>query len=482
MARGAWSSAISSLSAASRLSPDPGERERFAAEAIEATMYAGDGATARRLVAQIPFADGPRRDSVLAYLAIFDGDLATAQDLLARAWERRGDGQLAATVAQRSAFLAASRLRGREAIEWAQRAIALAPDDTATARLVAASLALGSATAGRREEAHAALDRWLDGGSGFILRTLKGFLLAAEGDLPRAREFETAATESLERGLLVVAALSLSGLTRVEYLAGAWDSAVVSGERAIDLGVECEDQWVIGQAHWRASYVPAARGDWHTAGAHVRAIQDQAASFERHIAAKAIAAAGVAAARERPAEVLAALAPLEDMRDADGVDDPAFVPWHQLTAHALVDAGPRGGRAVHPRSARARPRRANPLLVAQLIHARGKLELARRDFVRAAETLQAARDVVEPLAMPYEQARIELSLGQALRRAGERRAAAEALDAAHECFVVLDAQPALARSETELAACGLHPSARKGRDRTALTPQELAVTRLVVAV
>src|SRR3954471_18624938 len=122
MASGAWSSAVSSLSAATRLARDAAERERFAAEAIEATMYAGDGATARRLVKQTSFADGPRRDSVLAYLAIFDGDVQTAQTLLARAWSRRGhDHRLAATVAQRSAFLSASRLRGAEAIGWARR-------------------------------------------------------------------------------------------------------------------------------------------------------------------------------------------------------------------------------------------------------------------------------------------------------------------------------------------------------------------------
>ena len=51
-ARGSWSSAIESLLAASRLSPLPAERERLALEAIEATMYSGDGAAARRLASQ----------------------------------------------------------------------------------------------------------------------------------------------------------------------------------------------------------------------------------------------------------------------------------------------------------------------------------------------------------------------------------------------------------------------------------------------
>ena len=59
MSRGAWSSAVSSLIAASRLSPVPAERERLALEAIEATMYSGDGAAARRLADQAAFRRRP---------------------------------------------------------------------------------------------------------------------------------------------------------------------------------------------------------------------------------------------------------------------------------------------------------------------------------------------------------------------------------------------------------------------------------------
>ena len=68
-----------------------------------------------------------------------------AEQMLTRAWDRRAlvdDARLPATIAQRRAFLATARLRGHEAIEWAQRAVALAPDDAATGLLVAPSLAL----------------------------------------------------------------------------------------------------------------------------------------------------------------------------------------------------------------------------------------------------------------------------------------------------------------------------------------------------
>jgi DNA-binding CsgD family transcriptional regulator len=492
ISRGAWSSAVTSLIAASRLTPLPADRERLALEAIEALLYSGDGAAARRLAEQTGFAEGPRRDSVLAYLAAFADDVDAAERLLTRAWDGRAvvdDPRLSATIAQRRAFLATARLRGHEAIEWAERAVALAPDDAATGLLVAPSLALGLSFTGAPAEAHAALDRWLDDpaaprhGAGFVLLALKGFLLVGDGELPAARAaFETSAAQSLERGLLVVAALSLAGLARAEYLAGAWDSAVVASERAIAVAVESEDRWVIALAHWAASYVPAARGDWPVAETHVRAIHEQSPKFERHVAAEALASAGLAAAQDRPEDVLVALAPLDSLESREGVDDPTFLPWQHLKAHALVDVGELDaaerliGSAEELAGARS-----DPLLAARVAHARGRLHFARQDAERAAASLQQALALVEPLGMPYEHGLVELCLGQVLRRARERRAAASALLAAQPRFAELGARPALQRCETELAACGLAPATRKTRDYTALTPQEVAVARLVVS-
>ena len=479
MARGAWSSAVSNFLAASRLSPQRVERERLALEAIEALMYAGDGAAARRLAEQTDVSPGPRRDSVWAYLAIFAGELEPAQHLLERAWEHATDDLLSATIAQRRAFLATCRLRSGESIEWAERAVALAPHDTATRLFAAASLAHGLSHAGRRAEAHAALDRWLDDpgapppGSGFVLLALKANLLIADGDLSAARAaFETSARASLDEGLLVVAAMSLSGLARVDFLDGAWDDAVIAAQRAIALAIESEDRWVVAQAHWAASHVPCARGDWAVAEAHVCATREHLAGIERNVAVAALASASLAAARGRPAEVLEALAPLHAMPRGEGVDDPAYVPWQHLEAAALLETG-----RLDEADACLEDDRGSPLMAARLACVRARLHVARGRPAEAAAAFAEA----EALEMPYERALIGLEHGRFLRRAGERRAASALLLAAHARFHDVGASPALARCEQELAACGLTPSARKTRDYSALTPQELAVARLVVS-
>jgi DNA-binding CsgD family transcriptional regulator len=490
MDRGAWPSAVSNLLAASRLSVREPERERLALEAIEALMYSGDGAAARRLAEQTQVSPGPRRDSVWAYLAIFAGERDTAQQLLERAWEQRpDDDRLAATIAQRRAFLATCRLRGAEAIEWARRAVTLAPLDAATGLFAAASLAHGLSHVGRRAEAHAALDRWLDDpgapppGSGFVLLALKANLLVADGELAAARAaFETSAAASLSEGLLVVAALSLSGLARLDHLQGAWDDAVVAAQRAIALAVESEDRWVVAQAHWAAAQVASARGEWAVAEAHVRATRDDNACFERNVAVAALAAAELAAARGRAADVLAALAPLEPMARGEGVDDPAYLPWHHLAAAALIEGGRLDAADTFLSRAEAElaPRDC-ALATARLAGARGRLHAARSQPREATAAFTAAHELLAPLEMPYELALIELEHARLKRRAGERRAAAALLLSAHAPLLALGAIPALQLCERELAACGLTPSARTTRDYSALTPQELAVARLVVS-
>jgi DNA-binding NarL/FixJ family response regulator len=104
--------------------------------------------------------------------------------------------------------------------------------------------------------------------------------------------------------------------------------------------------------------------------------------------------------------------------------------------------------------------------------ARGQLPNAERAF-------QGALEALEPLVMPFERAQVELAYGQALRRGGQRRAAAAQLQAARDRFAALRAAPFLERSERELRGCGLTPARRSDFDPGKLTAQEQAVARLV---
>jgi DNA-binding NarL/FixJ family response regulator len=101
----------------------------------------------------------------------------------------------------------------------------------------------------------------------------------------------------------------------------------------------------------------------------------------------------------------------------------------------------------------------------------GRADRADAAFTRAIEACQ-------DLPAPFERARVELAAGRVLRRAGRRRRAADLLAAAEERFTALGARPYAERCLAELAASGLNPTARRNRDPTGLTPQEVVVATL----
>jgi DNA-binding CsgD family transcriptional regulator len=95
-------------------------------------------------------------------------------------------------------------------------------------------------------------------------------------------------------------------------------------------------------------------------------------------------------------------------------------------------------------------------------------------FLRALELHPVSRG-------PYERARTDLALGEALRRSRKRRQSREHLRSAMSGFEQLDAAPWEERARNELRASG--ETARKRDPSTLgdLTPQELQIARLVAA-
>jgi DNA-binding NarL/FixJ family response regulator len=116
--------------------------------------------------------------------------------------------------------------------------------------------------------------------------------------------------------------------------------------------------------------------------------------------------------------------------------------------------------------------------MARLARSRGRVEAALGRPEAAEAAFAHALALTDALPAPFERARIELAAGGVLRRAGQRRRAAELLVAAEERFTALGARPYAERCAKELAASGLHPTRRRVRDRAELTSQEQVVAHL----
>ncbi len=321
-------------------------------------------------------------------------------------------------------------------------------------------------------------------GSGFVLLALKGRLLEAGGNLEAAAAaFERASQVSLSEGLFVVAAISLAGLARVQYLGGAWDDAVVSGERAIALALESEDRWVIAHARSSAAHVPLARGDWPVAEALQREVDADDTSFERHLALQAITSAQLAAAQQRPSDALAALSPLA----AVAVERRAH------RSHVAAVAAPES----------ARPRRRRPTRSRRSLHhatpkrspLRARTRFSPRGSAAPAASLRSHAINQPPHSMP-SRTRARSSSRWACHtssRSSSSRTlncfAAQVSGVRRPCccspardrLAALSAPPG--PSPLRAGAHGLRAGAggRTARDFVRLTPQETAVARLVVS-
>jgi DNA-binding CsgD family transcriptional regulator len=162
------------------------------------------------------------------------------------------------------------------------------------------------------------------------------------------------------------------------------------------------------------------------------------------------------------------------------VDEPGWRPWLVLSVEALVALG-RDDEAEcilvpFEELAAARGRRS---ALAAAARARGALEAVRGHPERAEASFRAGLAQLNDLPMPFDRALLEAAYGRFLRRMGRRSAALAHLEAARTRFAGLGARPYLERCDGELAACGRTPARRTVGPRATLTPQELAVARLI---
>ncbi|MFD1546242.1 helix-turn-helix transcriptional regulator, partial [Nonomuraea guangzhouensis] len=299
-----------------------------------------------------------------------------------------------------------------------------------------------------------------------------------------------------------------------DYRQGRWDDAAARGQIAAAIADELGPCWMSAHAHAVASLVPAARGDWRRAGQHADAARRLARDATAPVAVigPAFAAAHLAAARNRPDEVITLLTPLLDLftRPEPAPSSPGPIAYAQPapphaacaqpalpdpTAYAPIapsSPDPTAHAQPAPLDAMANAERGllpwADLLLDALI-TEGDLRRAddvpagspgvRARLLAAGHEIEMARVAFEAACVeteePFERARTLLAYGSFLRRLGRRAAAAEQLKEALRELERLEAVPYAQRCEIELAACGQqHAVSALG-----LTPQQDAVAQLV---
>ena len=487
---GAWASAAEQLATAARLTPSQADHEQLTLEAIECQVLIGDIADPAGLTTRLRnFRNTGWRSYVLGRLAFVSGRPDQAEALLGDAWQRcdpATDPALAARIAGQLAGLCTLQLRGHAAADWADLALRLAPEQTATDAIHDIVL-IGRGLSGHADAALATVATLPDPAVASVaeLDTLfgRGLVRTWTDDLTGARQdlagvLATAHDQSVTFRVLVATMLG-----QAEYRLGCWDDAVVHCDLAASIAADA-DQTANGPLyHAMACLVRAARGQWDPATAHAEAAQHGAVpGYLAYIVFAATATAQLARARGQPETVVAALDPLLHLERRDSIDEPAVFPWHDLLVDALVAVGEHDQAAavLGPFEATAATRGRHSAMAAAA-RARANLEAARGNQARADQAFQTGLAHAAQVDLPFDRALLQLAYGGFLRRAGKRTLAAGQLRTARATLVRLDAQPDLKRCERELAACGLRPGRRTERDTARLTPQELAVARLVAA-
>ncbi|MER5884410.1 AAA family ATPase [Streptomyces sp. NPDC001941] len=487
-ADGRWEAAAARFAAAARLSGTRTLAERRCLEAVECQVLAGDVPDTAEAAARVAgFAESGWRSYLLGRLCLFDAPRAEA--LLTDAWRRcdpATEPVLGARVAGQFAALYGSTARGGEMAEWAGRALELAPADTATDMIHYLALA-GRAMEGRAAEALAGLGPLPDpavAAPDDLERLLgRGSLREYTGDLAGAVRDLTGVHAHCRGRAASFRVLAGNALASAEYRAGHWDDAVVHAEQALSLAADTDQPHIGLYCRALACLAHSARGAFARAQAHAHVVRQFAG--RGHVQPEywaALAEGHLARARGRPEEVVLALEPLLALRPRGTFERPGALPWADLLADAwsALEEPVRAEEALGPYERAAREAR-HPGARLAAGRARGTLEAALGEPDRAERAFRDALGHAPRVAAPFDRALLHLAYGRFLRRAGRRARAGEELTAARALLVRLGARPDLERCERELAACGLHPGAAHERGTARLTPQELAVARLVGA-
>ncbi|WP_406690740.1 LuxR C-terminal-related transcriptional regulator [Saccharopolyspora sp. ID03-671] len=487
-AEGAWGTAATLLSDASRLTDDPQHQQALITRAVDALIGAGDVFRATALIPEVEsIRETPLRDAVLGYLALVRGRAAEAGNRLRRAWaivNTTREPETAALICQRYVLDALCRYDGRDLVLWADRAIELAGPDTPMAIEAEAIRGIGLAATGSAAQALRDYDRLitrLRHGAQWQRATMaRGWINLIGDRIDDARvDFESALPTAHLGGSARISLWARAWLARVQFLTGEWNEALTTVREAMEMQ-ERTGILVTGPILlWTAAAIHALRGDAEATEAVLLQSATGAGDYQIMRVPSLLARAHAAEARADSDGVLRALHPLTRPSPSSSADAPGHWPWQDMHAHALILLGrlDEADEFLTPHEKLA-DQRGHASMRARLAAARGRLHGARGDVASASASFDEALELISALPLRYDQARINFAYGQTLRRLRRRARADVVLSAARDGFAAMGATTYVERCDRELKAGGVH-RIRPEQTPNTLTPQEESVTRLV---
>jgi len=480
------------LAQAAAASSDPGAADRRLLDALEILVDCGDVARAEGLAARVASAGAsPRRCLLLGALDFLAGRAAAAEARLVQAWQTHHparDASVGAAAATNLAGFCMVQCRLAEAIQWGQRAVRACAAPTAVRHRAEGMLAIARVIAGQGSQGLAGL-AFLPAAPTEVPQAdtdtlvFRGMARAWAGDPAGVVGDMATAAARLRAGLpLRYPGPCLGYLAGAEYLLGCWDDAVVHSELAVSLVHDADGVLDRGFVHSVASLVPAARGDWELASAHVRMATEAAQAWG--------APAGIIEAAAARGFLATARGDLEGVTDAaaavraTGIAEYGLMSrddWRSLEVAALIGQGQLGQaeRALAELEAALSPAGPTAALMTAA-RLRGDLATAAGHASAAAEAFQTAWRHARGLRLPLDLAQLEISDARRLRAAGQPQAAVARLRSARQRLTALGARPYLQTCDRELAAAAVPVEPETRPAFVGLTAAEQAVARLVV--
>ena len=476
------------LAQASAASTDRARQERRLLDALAALVGSGDVADALALWPQVAqLGTSARRSALLGQLDLLCGRGAVVEAHLLEAWQAHNPDTEPLVGADAATWLATYLCtvgRVEEALAWSERAVAASAGDPAFRLQALVVVALSLALAGRAPEGLARLGELpaaaaevpIEATDGLVVR---GMCRLFTDDLTGAMADLSAGVARLRAGVSsAYATQRLIYLSDAEYRLGAWDDALMHSALAVSLARDADRTVELAFVHGYAARVPAARGDWQLAGAHVEASRAAARAFGTGtgVTIAAMAGAELALARGDLEQVLSATAPA---RALGRPEVPGVADWLPLEVEALIGLGRREDAGAPLAELEAAIPAFGPVWASMTAaRLRGNLAVLEGDLAGAEESFAAAWQLAWGLSLPFQLALLERDDGRRLRRAGDRPGAVTRLRQARDHLAALGAQPYVAACERELADCGaeIRPEQPPAWN---LTASELAVARLV---